>query len=474
MSIIKYYRNQGVTSVVVKEQIKVIFNLVLPMIGSRFLNMLTGFIGMIFLARLGHDFLATGALILSIQSTVFVLAMSIIFALGVVVSQKNGAKEYESVGLLFYQSLVLTFLLSIPMMIVYGFAANILAWFNEPPELLAEVAQYFHVFLWCSYPVALVCAIQQILYGILKQRIVIILNIITTVLYIPMSYSLIHGFWLIPSFGVVGLAYSSVINAMLTLILLLVCLKYNHDCHKYQFFSKKMPKSFSELKQLFQIGWPMCVQFGGEMLAFSFVTFMIGWLGVEPLAAIQVLQQWMFLVIVPIFSVSEAIGILVGKEIGAEQYGQLRLIADLSLFLGLMIVAPIGLVFIFSPGLLSLAFLDSSLVTDANITFHYIRQLFFVGAFTLLFDGFRNMMSGALRGLFDTRYAMMVGILLIWCVSVPLGYVFSFVFQFGVVGFSVARLICYITGFLMLYRHWIRKVHAYDGGLLKESQAVKV
>lgn len=64
----------------------------------------------------------------------------------------------------------------------------------------------------------------------------------------------------------------------------------------------------------------MSVQFGGELSAFFVVTMMIGWLGTDALAAVQVTQQWMFLIVVPIFAMSEAAGILVSQAVGAKEY----------------------------------------------------------------------------------------------------------------------------------------------------------
>ncbi len=73
--------------------IKNVVNLALPMAGSRLIQMLSGFIGMLMLARLGHSILAASMLMTSTQVTIIVIFISLLFSMSVVVGQAYGAKK---------------------------------------------------------------------------------------------------------------------------------------------------------------------------------------------------------------------------------------------------------------------------------------------------------------------------------------------------------------------------------------------
>jgi MATE family multidrug resistance protein len=70
----------------------------------------------------------------------------------------------------------------------------------------------------------------------------------------------------------------------------------------------------------------------------------------------------------------------------------------------------------------------------------------FVAAVFQLFDGLQGVTTGALRGLGDTRTAMLWNLVGHWVVGLPLGYLLCFRWGLGVVGLwwglSVGLMIC--------------------------------
>jgi len=63
----------------------------------------------------------------------------------------------------------------------------------------------------------------------------------------------------------------------------------------------------------------------------------------------------------------------------------------------------------------------------------------------------RNILMGSLRGLLDTKFSMLIGILSIWVVGMPLSYWFAFSLQWGVIiGWTVGMAL----GAVMLHHRW--------------------
>ena len=70
-----------------KKHTRTVLSLALPMAGTRLINMLTYFIGMALAGHLGINALAACALINSTYIFLFVVGMSVLFDVGVVISQ---------------------------------------------------------------------------------------------------------------------------------------------------------------------------------------------------------------------------------------------------------------------------------------------------------------------------------------------------------------------------------------------------
>jgi len=431
--------------------------LALPMAGSRLIQVLSGFIGMLMLARLGHTVLAASALMTSTMISIMIILIALLFSLSVVVGQAWGAGKKYEIGAIVQQGMVLAIILSIPAMILYWYVDRFLLWTGQLPELIVYVRQYFHSLEWAVLPIMLQATLQQACYGMSKQRIVIILNSFCLLIFVAACYVLIYGKLGFKAYGVSGLSYAFTIQAWLNLILLLISFYVLPGLKPLKIFAKRNNKNWYYLRQLFQIGWPMSAQFGGELLSFSFIAIMVGWLGTKALAASQVTQQVLFLFLVPMFAVAESTSILVSQSVGAKQYHEVKHIANVSLKLTLAMVIGFGIIFTIFPTLLSSIYINTHDPANAALL-HLTRILFVITAFTLVFDTWRNVSAGALRGLYDTRFAMWIGIIANWVLALPLGYVLAFPLHLGVIGFRLALAFALLLGAIAVYLWWRRKV----------------
>jgi len=433
--------------------------LALPMATSRLLNMLSLFIGTIMLSYLGEKVLAASTLITAAQGTCIVIMMSLLFSVGVAVGQAYGAKDKESIAKIVQQGCLLALGLGVLLSILLWNIDNLMVWFHEPPQLIRYVRQFFHTMVWGAPLLLLIIAISQFYYGVLKQTVVITTSFISLLVFIPVSYAFIFGRFGMPDLGVAGLAIGFIAQSLSTLILFFSYAVFSDALTPYQLFRWRKDAHFSTLRKLLTIGWPICLQFGGEVLSFMFVSLLIGWLGVTALAATQVVQQFVLLFLVPIFAISEATGILIGHLVGSRRYLKINRMAHSCILFADGLALIVMVFFLFSPHWLAAMYLRGHAMGSELLTL--IQLLFAFAAFNILFDSTRSIVSGALRGLFDTRYAMWVGILIIWCISVPLGAFLALVLHWGVVGFSIGRFIALFVGMVVLYRYWVRKVASF-------------
>lgn len=443
-----------------KSQLLQVVRLSLPMAASRFLQMLSGFISTMMVSHLGKTILASCALIGATLTPILMIFISIVFSLSFIVGQYFGAKKYQDIGALVQQGALLSLILGFLMMLCCWFADTALSYFHEDPAKLIYVRQYFHTLMWGAIPILMQSCLEQFFYGVLKQRIVIAVNFCSVLLGVPIAYTVIFGKFGFPALGVGGLALTFVIQAWFGFLSLLLCAYLNKAFQPFALFKKRSLANLVYLRQIFRIGWPMSVQFGGELGAFFVVTMMIGWLGTNALAATQVVQQWMFLVIVPIFAMAEASGILVGQAVGAGQHHALNAIARASLLLSLGLVVLVDVGFVFFPHFFAAFYLSAKDAANLDVL-HLVPPLFALMAITLIFNSIRDVITGSLRGLFDTQFPMQIGLLVMWCLVIPLGYFFAFTLHLNVIGFRLGGNIGLLLGAAIIYWRWRVKLRSY-------------
>lgn len=436
--------------------VKHIYRLALPMAGSRLIQMLSSFIGILMLAHLGHQVLAASALITSTQVTVIVVIISVLFALGVVTGQAYGGNRRYEIGAIVQQGCVLAILLTIPLMLVLWYASDLLLWSGQIPALVDYVRQYLHALEWGAIAFTLQSALQQVCYGMSKQRLVIIVNFLGLLVFVPVAYVLIYGKLGFPELGVVGLAYATSFQAWFILLLLLLSLYLIKDFKGLHLFTWRNHKGWHHLRQLFSIGWPMCVQFGGELISFFVRSVMVGWLGVSALAAWQVNQQVLFLFFVPMFAVAEATGILVSQSVGANRSHEAKRIGNMCILLSLGTVLVLTTLFFIFPRELASLYIKTNDPSSLK-TMHLTVLLFIATGFLFIVDTLRQIITGALRGLYDTRFAMWVGVVVSWAISVTVGYWFTFPLGWGVIGMRVSGILAFLLGSICVYWRWSHK-----------------
>jgi MATE family multidrug resistance protein len=220
---------------------------------------------------------------------------------------------------------------------------------------------------------------------------------------------------------------------------------YGKSFQPFALFENHVKQTGKSLLRMFTVGWPISVQMGGEMLSFTTTTLMIGWISISALAAAQIVNQYSFLILVPIFSLSQASGILVGRACGAKQFHDVKALSYASMLLTLFISVIVGGIFIFNAKHLIAFYIDIHSPANAE-TLHLALVLFFIVAFSQMLDGLRNVLIGILRGLLDTRIPMIIGLFNIWIIGIPLAYVLGFVYHQGIIGVALGNLIGLVIG----------------------------
>jgi MATE family multidrug resistance protein len=423
------------------------------MAGSQFINVASGFLCMAMLAALGHQVLAASALIFSTQLSIMLSGMSILFSLSVLVGHAYGAKDYKTIGNYVQQAWTLAILISLPVMLLFWHIDRILLFFGQSKEMTAIVHIYFHAFVWAVVPGFLASCNMQFGYGIHKKALIVLTSIISVVILLMSAYVLIFGKLGFPKLGVSGLGYATAAQYSFFFIFTTLFFFYKKSFTQFELFRYRVHQHLDHFVKMFKIGWPISVQIGGEMLSFFVGSIMLGWIGATALAAFQIVNQYYSLIVIPIFALSQASGILVGHACGAKKFHEIKALAHASIAMVLAASAIVAIGFLVFPKNLTAFYMNINDPTNAA-TLHLTVLIFMVVAFSQLFDGIRNVLVGVLRGLFDTRFPMYISLFTIWVIGMPISYLLTFPLHLGAVGFVIGGMLGMLSGVSIMTHRW--------------------
>jgi MATE family multidrug resistance protein len=184
---------------------------------------------------------------------------------------------------------------------------------------------------------------------------------------------------------------------------------------------------------------------------------LMGYFGVDALAALQITSQYSIIVIMPGIGIAQALSLKVSELYGQPGFNHYPI--KKYLFASMLLLTSYILPVSFLYCTLSTKFAEfymgkSSLRPDFE---HLIHVFFVLAAIFLLLDGIRNLLSGVLRGLHHSKTATMINLASLWLISIPISGLNVFVFN----GNPVALRIGFLSGFIVavlslawyLYKH---------------------
>lgn len=421
----------------------------IPLIGSRLAGAFSNFVGMMIIAHLGHDALAAGALINSVLWTVMMVAWSLLFGVGVSVGHAYGAKKTTEVGIIMRESILLGIFISIPFTLLFRHIGPILILLKQDPHLVKITADYFKAFSWGIILNMVGFAITQTAVGISKPKLVTFWSIIGIPLLLIPGYIFAFGKFGMPHLGVAAMGYANVFMNGILIVISLGHFAIFKEYKKYQFFSLKKLFAFKFTKELLNFGVFVSVQLGAEMFAFSISTIFIGWISEAALAAQQIVMQINAILLMIPYGISSACSILIGQELGAGNYSSIRLIGKTGLILGGICGILMGLFYVLFPKLIISFYMDPNATIHAS-TVHIATILLIIAAISQIFDIWRAISGGSLRGIFDVRIPMLVSVFIGCLLSIPVSYILGFYFHLGAAGVRLGFVLSFFLGAAIL------------------------
>ena len=405
-----------------------IARLSVPVALSQLGMMTMGAVETLMVGHLGPTELAASALGNVWEWTWLCLGLGLVMGIDPLISQAHGRGDGPGTALALQRGLVLGVLASLPICVCLAFTREGLLLLGQEPAV-AELAGTYNLFKLPTVPCYLIySALRQYLQSRTLMLPVTLVMWTGNLIHVLLAWLLVFGGAGVPALGLVGAA----IAESATFVLLVVGLsstiwvfKLHRGAWRRWRRDSISPRG---LLQTARLGAPIGMQIAFEAWAFSIATFMAGWIGREAIGSHQIVLNLAALAFMIPLGVAQGAATRVGNLVGAGDAAGMQSAVTAALLVGAAVMVPPALLFLcFSQALPGLYSSDPNVVRLAS-------QILPIAAAFQLCDGTQVVAGGVLRGMGRPDAGAVLSLLGYYAFALPLGYVASFVWGYGLVG----------------------------------------
>ena len=383
------------------------------------------------IGRLGDAAVAAAALAHTIFFVGFTLGMGLVSAVAPLAAQAFGAGQPHLVRQSLHAGLWATILISVPMLALPLYGDPILRALGQSPATAHQAQQYLFGLAWGIGPGLAFLAIRGFMGAVNRPQPGLWIMLAAIPANAALVYLLIHGVGGLPQLGLLGAGLgTSLINGAMLLAALWVA-RQRTPFRQFEVLKHFHRIDGELMRQLFAIGAPIAVAFLLEYGVFGAAGLLMGLISTTALAAHQVaLQVAAILFMVP-FGIGMAATVRVGHAAGRGDAPAARQAGIAATMLGVLFMSLMTLIVLATRFAIAHAFFgqggDDEII-DLTATLLVVGSSFFVA------DGIQTIVSGALRGLSDTRLPLLFAAISYWLIGFATAWGLAFPGRFGAIG----------------------------------------
>ncbi|WP_456275250.1 MATE family efflux transporter [Bacillus sp. AK128] len=356
----------------------------------------------------------------AIWSPVFIGLSGILLAVSPIAAQRFGEKKKREVSSIVSHGIYLALIIaSIIILLGYLFLDGLLGLMDAAPEVQTIAFDYLVGLSYGIIPLFIFNVLRSFIYALGETRVVMIIMLLSLPVNFILNYVLIFGEWGFPELGGAGAGYATSITYWMIAFITALIVKTKEPFSLYLSLTDLKSFTWKKSKEILKIGVPMGLSSFFETSMFAIVTILISQYAISTIAAYQsALNIVSFLYMIPI-SISMALTVLVGFEVGAGRYKDAKTYSWLGINLSIIVALVTGLlVVIFRYQVAGLYSNEPEVIT--LIASFLIYALFFQMA-----DALQATAQAALRGYKDVNIAFIMTLISYWLICLPVGYLLA-------------------------------------------------
>ena len=346
-----------------------------------------------------------------ILNLLLVLFMGVSMGTSIMVSQYYGAKQREELSLTIGNSITLTALASLIIMVVSLFVTRpLLELLNTPDSIIDWCHSYLLILFLGSMGSAFYNILSGVLRGLGDAFSALVYLLVATVLNIVLDVLFVAQF----NMGVSGVALATIIAQAVSAVLCFFRLKKMTDVFDLKPSYMKIHGKFSG--GIIRLGLPSGITQAIFSMAMIVVQSLTNSFGEQFIAANVIIMRVDGFAMLPNFSFGTAMTTYAGQNVGARNMERVTKGAKQGTLLAVLTSATLtGLILIFGRGLMGIFTETTELVDLARSMMNIIAVGYIAMAVT-------QSLSGVMRGAGDTMTPMWISLITTVAIRVPVAY----------------------------------------------------
>ena len=412
-----------------------------------------GFVDTLMSGRYGPQDLAAIAVGSSIWLPVFLAASGVLMATTPLVAHFVGASQLTRTREVLTQGAVIALALGLLSVLILHNTLPLLHWMAVDPALAAKTDAYLKAISWGFPAILLYQVIRSFSEGFGKTRPIMKIAILGLLANIPLNYVLIYGKFGLPELGGVGCGWATAIVMWLTLGAGILYLRRSVTFTECDLFQGSLLPTAPALGHFLRLGLPIGMALLIEVSMFAIIALLLADLGEVIVGAHQVTLSFTGMIFMIPLSISMALTIRVGHQLGAKENAGARFSAatGVMITIGFAAVSATTMV-LFAPHIVSL-YTDSPEIIEIAVSLIGIAAIFQFS------DAIQVSCAGALRGYKDTNIPLLIVFIAYWVIGLPLGVILArtdlLVPAMGPQGFWIALVASLTIAAAMLARRLV-------------------
>ena len=345
-----------------------------------------------------------------------------------VVGSQFGVGDRAGIGRTLKNSIVLNGAIAMAGLLIMAVIYACIDRFGQEEQLLPLIRPYYIVVAISTLFAMGFNTLKQFTDGTCQPVVSMTVLIGGNILNIIGNWVLIYGKAGFPELGLLGAGISTLASRIIMFTVFLLYIMHSSRFREYASAFKAAKVSRTNIRRLFNLGFPLALQTGMETSTFTASAIMVGWTGATALAAHQIaltISQICFLLMLGLTS---AVSILVSNAYGRQDMTAVRQYAAKGYLMTLGVSALFcTVIFIFRYGIIGL-FTDSAEVTAVTLSLLFVLFSYQFG------DGLQLCFSNALRGIQDVKPIMLMAFISYYVIAIPASYLLGFKAGLGPVG----------------------------------------
>ncbi|MBA2875383.1 MATE family efflux transporter [Thermaerobacillus caldiproteolyticus] len=394
----------------------------------------------------------------SLWVPVFTGLSGILLSITPIVAQHLGAKRYDQIPYSVMQAMYLAIVIAF---VIIGCGMIGLDFILEQMKLEDNVQQIAY-----DYLVALAFGIIPLfIYHVLRcfidalgqTKVTMFITLTALPMNIFFNYLLIYGKLGFPKLGGVGAGYATAITYWCCCFSALLVIHRFRRFARYRVLHRLYPISLAMWKELLKVGLPIGFAIFFETSIFAAVTLLMSEFSTTTIAAHQSAMNFASLLYMIPLSISTALTIAVGFEVGANRYKDAKQYSFLGIGMAVCTAVLTSLFLYFFRGEIA------SIYTKEQEVLLLTKQFLLYAIFFQLSDAIAAPIQGALRGYKDVNATFVAALISYWVIGLPFGYLLAkftsahaFGYWIGLIAGLAAGAVFLLARLLFIQRRYHR------------------